>query len=105
MENAVKKSYYFNIIEAKDGKMCEVMNFNFGGHHDLAELVEKAKAANVVSEDKYAKELVVGLRLMHHVLKKNQQTELFQNFLGQLNAFKNELKKLSGCGCGDSCNC
>lgn len=31
-----KKSYYFNVIEAKDGKMNEVMNFNFGGHHDLA---------------------------------------------------------------------
>lgn len=25
-----KKSYYFNVIEAKDGKMNEVMNFNFG---------------------------------------------------------------------------
>lgn len=94
MDN-VKKSYYFNVIEAKDGEMAEVMNFNFGGHHDLAALVERAKAANVVSEDKYAKELVLGIRLLHHALKKNQQTALFQNFLTQLNAFKDELKKLS----------
>lgn len=97
MDNTVKKSYYFNVIESKDGQMAEVMNFNFGGHHDLAALVEKAKSANVVSEDKYAKELVLGVRLLHHALKTNQQTELFQKFLVQLDAFKQELRKLSGC--------
>lgn len=104
MENAEKKSYYINVIEAKDGRMAEVMNFNFGGHHDLAALVDKAKASGVVSEDKYAKELILGLRLLHHALKKNQQSEVCQNFLPQLNAFKKQLKSLSGCGCGDSCN-
>ena len=35
-----KKSYFFNVIEAKDGKMAEVMDFNFGGHHDLAAMAE-----------------------------------------------------------------
>lgn len=89
-----KKNYYINIIEEKDGQMSEVMNFNFGGHHDLNALVEKAKAANVVSEDKYAKELIVGLRLLHHALKKNQQTELFQQFAPQLDEFKRQLKQL-----------
>ncbi len=28
---ADKKSYYVNMVEAKDGKMSEVLNFNFGG--------------------------------------------------------------------------
>ena len=40
-----KKSYFFNVIEAKDGKMAEVMDFNFGGHHDLAAMAERVRAA------------------------------------------------------------
>lgn len=100
MESTESKSYFINVIEAKDGQMCEVMNFNFGGHHDLADLVEKAKGSNIVSEDKYAKELILGLRLMHHALKANPQTPIFQDFLLQLDSFKSELKKLAGCtGC------
>lgn len=65
-----KKSYYFNVIEAKDGKMNEVMNFNFGGHHDLAAMVENAKASGIFAKDKHAKEFVIGMRLLHHALKK-----------------------------------
>ena len=34
-----KRSYYVNMIEAKDGKMAEVLDFNFGGHHDIAAMV------------------------------------------------------------------
>lgn len=44
-----KKSYYVNMIEAKDGKIKEVLDFNFGGHHDIAAMVEKtAQAENPV---------------------------------------------------------
>lgn len=98
-----KKSYYINVIEAKDGKMCEVMNFNFGGHHDLAAIVERVKASGVVSEDKYAKQLVLGLRLLHHAIKKNPNSEIFQAFAPQLKAFKDALKEKSGCGCDCGC--
>ena len=66
-----KKSYFFNVIEAKDGKMAEVMDFNFGGHHDLAAMAERVRAAGVFEKDKHAKEFVVAMRLLHHVLKKN----------------------------------
>lgn len=64
-----KKSYYVNVIEAKDGKMAEVMNFNFGGHHDLAAMVENAKSLGF-AKDKHAKEFVMAMRFMHHVIKK-----------------------------------
>lgn len=89
-----KKCYFVNVIEAKDGDMAEVMNFNFGGHHDLAALVERVKSQNIVSEDKYAKELILGMRFLHHALKKNPQTAIFQDFLGKLDDFKNQLKQL-----------
>ena len=42
--NKEKRSYHFNISEVVDGKIQEVMNFNFGGHHDLAAMVEKISA-------------------------------------------------------------
>ncbi|WP_301346076.1 DUF3861 family protein [uncultured Muribaculum sp.] len=95
-----KKSYYFNVIEAKDGKMSEVMDFNFGGHHDLAALVEKTKAAGLFSKDKHAKEFVVAMRLLHHVMKKNADNPLFAEFAPQFEAFKNSVRAKTGCGCG-----
>lgn len=83
-----KKNYFFNITEVKENnETVEVMNFNFGGHHDLAEVAEQMKAFGVTS-DKHAKELACGLRLMHHALKKYPENELMANFYQQLNAFK-----------------
>jgi len=67
--NKEKRSYHFNITEVEDGKIKEVMSFNFGGHHDLAKLAEMTAAKGDISEE-HAKELVVGIRLLHHVLKK-----------------------------------
>lgn len=95
-----KKSYYFNVIEAKDGKMSEVMDFNFGGHHDLAAMVEKVKAAGFFQKDKHAKEFVVAMRLFHHVMKKNADNPLFAEFAPQFEAFKKEVRGKLGCGCG-----
>lgn len=98
-----KKSYYFNVIEAKDGKMGEVMNFNFGGHHDLADMVDKAKASGIFAKDKHAKEFVLGMRLLHHALKKNPDVALFAEFAPQFKAFKDKVRSQFGCGC--SCGC
>lgn len=89
--NKEKHSYHFNISEVVDGKIQEVMNFNFGGHHDLAALSQYAAEKENLS-DKHAKELVVGLRLLHHALKKYPDNELFANFLISLNDFKHALK-------------
>lgn len=50
-----KKSYFVNVIESKDNKMSEVMNFNFGGHHDLAAMVDKTREAGLFAKDKHAK--------------------------------------------------
>ena len=99
-----KKSYYFNVIEAKDGKMNEVMNFNFGGHHDLAAMVENAKASGIFAKDKHAKEFVIGMRLPHHDLKKNADSPLFAEFIPQFKAFKQKVREQLGCKCND-CNC
>lgn len=93
-----KKSYYFNMIEAKDGKMAEVLNFNFGGHHDIADMVERAKGLNL-AKDKHAKEFVLAMRFMHHVIKKNADNELFAEFAPQFKAFKELVKGKLGCGC------
>lgn len=86
-----KHSYHFNVTEVVDGKIKEVMDFNFGGHHDLAELVEKAVAVGNITE-KHAKELVCGVRLLHHVVKKYPENEIFKAFAPALKEFKDALK-------------
>ncbi|MBD5306812.1 MAG: DUF3861 family protein [Bacteroides sp.] len=96
-----KRSYYVNMVEAKDGKMAEVLNFNFGGHHDIAALVEHAKGLGF-AKDKHAKEFVLAMRFMHHVIKKNAENPLFSEFASQFEAFKQKVKAANG-GCG--CNC
>lgn len=94
-----KKSYYVNVIEAKDGKMAEVIDFNFSGHHDLAAMVERTKAAGWFEKDKHAKEFVLAMRFMHHVIKKNPDLALFADFAPQFEAFKQKVKGQIGCGC------
>lgn len=89
--NKEKHSYHFHISEVVDGKIQEVMNFNFGGHHDLAALANLAKNKQGLT-DKHACELVLGMRLLHHVLKKYPEKADFAAFLSQLNDFKHQLK-------------
>lgn len=98
-----KKSYYVNVIEAKDGKMAEVLNFNFGGHHDLAAMAEKVREAGLFAKDKHAKEFVLAMRFMHHVIKKNADSPLFKDFAGQFSEFKKSVKSQLGCNC--DCDC
>ena len=98
-----KRSYYFNVIEAKDGKMQEVMNFNFGGHHDLAAMADSAKASGIFAKDKHAKEFVVAMRLLHHVIKKNPDAAIFAEFAPQFKAFKDKVREQLGCGCKCTC--
>ena len=93
-----KKSYYVNVIEAKDGKMAEVLDFNFGGHHDLAAMVDRAKSLGF-EKDKHAKEFVLAMRFMHHVIKKNADNPLFAEFAAQFEAFTTNVKSQLGCGC------
>ena len=96
-----KKSYYVNLIEAKDGKMAEVFNFNFGGHHDLNDMFENTRKAGIFAKDKHAKEFVLAMRFMHHVIKKNPDLALFKEFAPQFEAFKQTVKSQLGCsGCG-----
>lgn len=92
-----KRSYHFNISEVVDGKIQEVMNFNFGGHHDLAALAKLAQDKESMSE-KHACQLVLGMRLLHHALKKYPDNADFAAFLNQLNDFKHKLKG-NDCGC------
>ena len=89
--NKQKRSYHFNISEVVDGKVKEAYNFNFGGHHDLVALIEKTVALGNITE-KHAKQLVTGVRLLHHVLKKYPENELFKAFAPQLKEFKEALK-------------
>ncbi|MCM1138318.1 MAG: DUF3861 family protein [Duncaniella sp.] len=95
--NKEKRSYHFNITEVVDGKIQEVMSFNFGGHHDLAALAQKAEQKQGMTE-KHARELVLGMRLLHHALKKYPDNADFASFLTQLDDFKHKLK-----GTDDSC--
>lgn len=88
----VKRSYHFNVSEVVDGKVKEAYNFNFGGHHDLVDLVNRAVAQGNITE-KHAKQLVTGVRLLHHVLKKYPDNELFKNFAPQFKEFKHALKE------------
>ena len=91
--NKEKRSYHFNMSEVVDGKIQEVMNFNFGGHHDLAAMVAKTAAKGDISE-KHAKELVLGIRLLHHALKKcAADNEIFADFIPVFDEFKNTVKE------------
>ena len=91
--NKEKRSYHFNISEVVDGKIQEVMNFNFGGHHDLAAMVAKTAAKGDISE-KHAKELVVGMRLLHHVLKKCAgASDIYSDFYPVCEEFKKAVKE------------
>ncbi len=94
-----KKSYFVNVIESKDNKMSEVMNFNFGGHHDLAAMVDKTREAGLFAKDKHAKEFVLAMRFMHHVIKKNADNPIFAEFGSQFEAFKKSFKSSIGCCC------
>lgn len=97
-----KRHYYVNVVEANDDcKMAEVMNFNFGGHHDLAAMAERAKELGL-AKDKHAKEFVLAMRFMHHVIKKNADNPLFAEFAPQFEAFKRSVKEKLGCQC--QCN-
>ena len=94
-EDKVKKSYHFQVAEVVDNKVKDVFNFNFGGHHDLAELVEKAVAVGNITE-KHAKQLVCGVRLLHHAMKKYPENEAIKAFAPKFKEFKDALK--------DQCN-
>ncbi len=91
--NKEKRSYHFNITEVVDGKIQEVMNFNFGGHHDLAAMVEKTLVRGDISE-KHAQELVLGIRLLHHALKKcSGVSNVFADFYPVFEEFKKAFKE------------
>lgn len=90
--NKQKRSYFFNVTEVEEGKIKEVMNLNFGGHHDLAAMVERTMQSGIVAKDKHAKELVIGMRFLHHVLKKYPDSELFQSFAPAFEEFKKNIK-------------
>ena len=86
-----KQHYHFNVTKIDNDKIKEVFDFNFGGHHDLAEIVQKAIAVGNITE-KHAKQLVVGVRLLHHVLKKYPENEIFKTFTPAFKEFKDALK-------------
>ena len=90
-DNKEKKSYHFQVAEVVDNKVKDVFNFNFGGHHDLAELVEKAVAVGNITE-KHAKQLVCGVRLLHHAMKKYPENEAIKAFAPKFKEFKDALK-------------
>lgn len=90
MENN-KQHYHFNVTKIENDKIKEVMDFNFGGHHDLAKIVEEAIADGNITE-KHAKQLVVGVRLLHHVVKKYPENPIFKEFAPHLEEFKEALK-------------
>ena len=90
-DDKIKKSYHFQVAEVIDNKVKDVFNFNFGGHHDLEELVVKAVAVGNITE-KHAKELVCGIRLLHHVMKKYPENEAIKAFAPKFKEFKDALK-------------
>ena len=91
MENKEKRSYHFQVAEVVDNKVKDVFNFNFGGHHDLEALVNKAVAVGNITE-KHARQLVCGVRLLHHVMKKYPENEAVKAFAPKFKEFKDALK-------------
>ena len=87
----VKHSYHFQVAEVVENKVKDVFNFNFGGHHDLEEMVAKAVAVGNITE-KHAKQLVCGVRLLHHAMKKYPENEAIKAFYPKFKEFKDALK-------------
>ena len=92
MDDKVKRSYHFQVADVINNKVKDDFCFNFGGHHDLAELVEKTVAVGNITE-KHAKQLVTGVRLLHHVMKKYPENEIFKKYFPVLDEMKRELKE------------
>lgn len=90
-KDQVKRSYHFQVAEVVENKVKDVFNFNFGGHHDLEAIVNKAVAVGNITE-KHAKQLVCGVRLLHHVMKKYPDNEAFKAFWPKFHEFKDALK-------------
>lgn len=91
--NKEKRSYHLNVTEVVDGKIKDVMSFNFGGHHDLARMAEITSAKGDICE-KHAKELVLAIRLLHHVLKKCADCNpVFSDFYPVFEEFKKTVKE------------
>ena len=90
-DNKEKKSYHFQVAKVIDNKVKDVFSFNFGGHHDLEELVEKAVAVGNITE-KHARQLVCGVRLLHHAMKKYPENEAIKAFAPKFKEFKDALK-------------
>ena len=90
-DNKEKKSYHFQVAEVIDNKVKDVFNFNFGGHHDLEEMVNKCVAVGNITE-KHAKQLVCGVRLLHHAMKKYPDNEAIKAFYPKFKEFKDALK-------------
>lgn len=89
--NNEKHSYHFNVTEMVDGSKHDVMNFDLDCHHDLAKLASHAaEKDNLPSQD--AQQLVLGVRLVSHVLKKYPDNMMFANFRAQLKEFKQNMK-------------
>lgn len=95
--NKKKHTYNIDISEVVDGEIQKVMNFNFSGHHDLAMIARKVAQHEPLCE-LHAKELTLGLRLLHRVLKENAENPLYAKLLMHLNEFKHELKRDACCG-------
>ena len=86
-----KHSYHFHVTELQEDKIKDVFGFNFGGHHDLKKMVEDAVAKGNITE-KHAKELVCGVRLLHHVLKKYPGNPILQSIMPAFEDFKHALR-------------
>lgn len=94
--NKEKRSYHFHVSEVVDGKVNDVMSFNFGGHHDLGAMARRLEESGQFS-DKHAKELVIGLRFLHHVAKKYPDNAMLQAFHPALEELKKNLKETYFC--------
>ena len=90
-DNKEKKSYHFQVAELIENNVKDVFNFNFGVHHDLEQLVAKAVAVGNITE-KHARQLVCGVRLLHHAMKKYPENEAIKAFAPKFKEFKDALK-------------
>ena len=97
MDEKIKKNYTIKVIE-DNGRDDVVMEFPFGGHHDLAKMVEKAVASGDFT-DKQADELVLGMRLLHHVLKDRIEDPAVNAFWPAFEDFKHAIREKFGCQC------
>ena len=93
-----RRTYNITVNEVVVGNSAPTFEFDFNTHHDLGKMA-KAVAERETMSEKHSQELVLGMRLLHHVLKKYPDKKAYAALYAAVEAFKAAMKAAGVCTC------